>query len=630
MCTKITPIVLIGLICNISLAQTAGYGFTLATINTSGEGNVGNQSHILAIYAGSDLDNDSNGEIIFVDAPASSNSEMVILEATGTNNTYTVVWRTDLHGRMSKRCGLNVGDTDGDGKQEIIVGISAGATKDSVFIFEVDGSAPIADNSNPDETPTFSFTTLADPRGIIIANLLTTNINPEIIVGNTNNTESIEFFESSSDNNWTKQAVSNNDIGQGIVDMAGPADLDGDGTKEIAICEERGALNVISLSGTTVQEETVDKNIAANVNSDGRVIIANLDQSGNPEIILCNDEDDALFIFESTSTDHYSSDANDGVNATAIINNVFIDDRLSITAGDYDNDDKWELYYTTNADTVRYREWNGTAAGDFNASSDFPSENDLIDSLGTGETATAIVYSPNKDGSTLLDGDTKADIAIGRTNGTGNEIYIVESKTTDSSLPVELSSWSVESKDGIVVLTWTTASEINNLGFVLYRGLAGKGLDRLVDFRRDARLRGQGSTTQSTHYQFIDRMVSLGQTYDYRLSHVSYDGVETFTDLRQVTVAYPSLSWETAHPNPFNATTEIKISVGEPRTITIKVYDLTGHEVARLINGHFPAGSYSITWDGNSEQGPSVASGLYIICLVAGNFRLDQKVLLLR
>lgn len=218
--------------------------------------------------------------------------------------------------------------------------------------------------------------------------------------------------------------------------------------------------------------------------------------------------------------------------------------------------------------------------------------------------------------------------ATSRSGAEFDQLYFDTS--SDASLPVQINSWSATAKLEVVVLRWTTESEIENLGFVLYRGLAGDRLDRFADFRNETSLRGQGSTTQSTHYQFIDRTVRAGQTYYYQLSHISYAGVETFEGLRRVTVPYAELSWETAHPNPFNAITELKVNVGEPRTITIKVYTITGQEVTTLMDGNFPVGDYTITWDGNSHQGQSVASGLYIISLVAGTYQLDQKVLLLR
>jgi hypothetical protein len=215
-----------------------------------------------------------------------------------------------------------------------------------------------------------------------------------------------------------------------------------------------------------------------------------------------------------------------------------------------------------------------------------------------------------------------------RTGAEFDQLYFDTS--SDASLPVQLSSWIATTKEGVVLLHWTTASEIQNLGFVLYRGLAGERLYCLADYRSEVRLRGQGSTTQSTQYQFIDRTVRIGQTYDYQLSYISYSGVETFAGTRRITVTYPRLSWETAHPNPFNAITELKIKVGEPKRIAIKVYNITGEEVATLIDGNYAVGDYTITWDGNSQQGKSLASGLYLICLFAGNYRLDQKVLLLR
>ena len=59
-------------------------------------------------------------------------------------------------------------------------------------------------------------------------------------------------------------------------------------------------------------------------------------------------------------------------------------------------------------------------------------------------------------------------------------------------------------------------------------------------------------------------------------------------------------------PNPFNLSTIIRYNVPETSTISIKVYDMMGREVAILINGEKQPGNYSISFTGNG-----LASGVY-------------------
>jgi len=79
------------------------------------------------------------------------------------------------------------------------------------------------------------------------------------------------------------------------------------------------------------------------------------------------------------------------------------------------------------------------------------------------------------------------------------------------------------------------------------------------------------------------------------------------------------------YPNPFNSTTIINYQIPELSFVTLKVYDVLGKEVARLVNEEKPAGGYSI--DFNASNFPS---GIYFYQLKAGNFIQTRKMILLR
>ncbi|MCH7773838.1 MAG: saccharopine dehydrogenase NADP-binding domain-containing protein, partial [Bacteroidetes bacterium] len=96
-----------------------------------------------------------------------------------------------------------------------------------------------------------------------------------------------KVIEASANNTWAKvtlNPLSSADIGDGIVDMAEPIDLDGDGTLEIAVAEQQGALSVLTFNGTRINTETVNNKNDTGTNTDARVVVFNLDSSGSPEI----------------------------------------------------------------------------------------------------------------------------------------------------------------------------------------------------------------------------------------------------------------------------------------------------------------------------------------------------------
>jgi len=63
-------------------------------------------------------------------------------------------------------------------------------------------------------------------------------------------------------------------------------------------------------------------------------------------------------------------------------------------------------------------------------------------------------------------------------------------------------------------------------------------------------------------------------------------------------------------PNPFNPSTNIKFALPEAGLVTLRVYDLTGREVAKLINSaYYPIGIFSYTLDASFYN---LASGVYM------------------
>jgi hypothetical protein len=84
------------------------------------------------------------------------------------------------------------------------------------------------------------------------------------------------------------------------------------------------------------------------------------------------------------------------------------------------------------------------------------------------------------------------------------------------------------------------------------------------------------------------------------------------------------------YPNPFNPTTKIEYQIAHADKVTLKVYDILGREVANLIDGFQNTGFYSAYWNGCSESGVPVASGVYLYRLKSGKFDKTCKMLLLK
>ncbi len=79
------------------------------------------------------------------------------------------------------------------------------------------------------------------------------------------------------------------------------------------------------------------------------------------------------------------------------------------------------------------------------------------------------------------------------------------------------------------------------------------------------------------------------------------------------------------YPNPFNPTTTIKFDLPNDGLVQMKVYDILGNEVATLVNEQKVAGRYEVNFNAST-----LASGVYIYKLQAGDFVQSKKMILLK
>jgi hypothetical protein len=81
-------------------------------------------------------------------------------------------------------------------------------------------------------------------------------------------------------------------------------------------------------------------------------------------------------------------------------------------------------------------------------------------------------------------------------------------------------------------------------------------------------------------------------------------------------------------PNPFNPRTTVYFDVAVAGRVDVRVYSLSGRLVRTLVSGEMPAGSHEVMWDGTDGAGRTVASGTYLVRLVAID-RTDSRSMVL-
>jgi hypothetical protein len=84
------------------------------------------------------------------------------------------------------------------------------------------------------------------------------------------------------------------------------------------------------------------------------------------------------------------------------------------------------------------------------------------------------------------------------------------------------------------------------------------------------------------------------------------------------------------YPNPFNPRTTITYALPVSQYVSLKIYDLLGQEIATLVNEKQPAGVNELVWDGRSDFGGQVPSGVYIYSLQSDNYSSFKKMILIK
>ena len=185
-------------------------------------------------------------------------------------------------------------------------------------------------------------------------------------------------------------------------------------------------------------------------------------------------------------------------------------------------------------------------------------------------------------------------------------------------IPVELTSFTASVVGNGVQLQWATATETNNQGFEIQRGINNRDLVT-VGF-----VKGNGTTTEQHSYSYVDNNELMGSVY-YRLKQIDFNGKYDYSNVVEVTKVVTSYALAQNYPNPFNPTTAITYSIPQNTFVTLKVYDVIGREVAELVNGEVEAGVHNVNFNGYD-----LTSGVYFYTIKAGNFSETKKLMLMK
>ena len=87
---------------------------------------------------------------------------------------------------------------------------------------------------------------------------------------------------------------------------------------------------------------------------------------------------------------------------------------------------------------------------------------------------------------------------------------------------------------------------------------------------------------------------------------------------------------EQNYPNPFNPVTTIKYGLPEDSQVSVAIYDISGREIARIVQENQTAGWYQFQWNGTDTYGDPCGSGVYLCRIIAGDFVETIKMVFLK
>ena len=194
----------------------------------------------------------------------------------------------------------------------------------------------------------------------------------------------------------------------------------------------------------------------------------------------------------------------------------------------------------------------------------------------------------------------------------------------DVVVPVELVSLSANVDEKYVTLSWITATETNNMGFDVER-CEKLDINAQTNWYKLAFIEGKGTTTEITHYSFMDGIEKPGN-YLYRLKQIDFDGSFTYSQTVEVSISSPTdFALYQNYPNPFNPSTTIKFGLPKTANVELSVYNSLGEKVSDVFIGELKEGYHEIEFRANS-----LASGIYFYRLKSDRFISIKKMVLMK
>lgn len=187
----------------------------------------------------------------------------------------------------------------------------------------------------------------------------------------------------------------------------------------------------------------------------------------------------------------------------------------------------------------------------------------------------------------------------------------------NASLPVELAEFTGRLAHEEIELSWSTRSEINNLGFEVQAMAPAATSFETLGFVPAG---SEGSGIQNYGYT-IDGLIA--GPYLFRLKQLDKGGTIKYSSIVEIAVPVNGThDLSAAFPNPFNDDARFNLTLSKDQQVRVEVYDVNGRRVDTLFNGIVPA-------DDTRQfhiSGTNLPSGTYFYRVSGENFATTKSV----
>jgi hypothetical protein len=198
-----------------------------------------------------------------------------------------------------------------------------------------------------------------------------------------------------------------------------------------------------------------------------------------------------------------------------------------------------------------------------------------------------------------------------------------------SLTPVQLTSFAATvASNSSVLLSWNTATEVNNYGFEIERRTVGSlsSTTTQSEWTKIGFVTGNGTSSIEQNYSYTDANAVTG-TYVYRLKQIDNDGAYKYSSETEVkTGTSAKMLTLSNYPNPFNPTTTIQFTVPNDGNAVVKVFNVLGQEVVTAFSGEVKAGVVNTI----SFNASKLSSGVYFSRLESGGKAQIRKLVLMK